>query len=99
LYSLSSPPLKRIEEQEKRYDDIQATKEDLMAKHRDEVKSSLIRKHEISDAMEQMKITNDYSLLDKLFAKTKKATSKGKKHGGGKGDHEGDEKDDRAQTA
>lgn len=32
---------------------------------------SLIRKHEIADAMEMMKMTNDYSILDKLFSKKK----------------------------
>ena len=45
---------------------------------------ALVRKHEISAAMEEMKVTNDYTLLNKLFPE------KGKKSRlGGNGEEDG----------
>lgn len=82
--------LKRIEDEDLRYERITNSKSDMLRRHREEMKHSLIRKHEIGDAMERMRMTNDYSLLDKLFAK------KGKKEKRGKHDNE---EDDRAMTA
>lgn len=59
--------LKRIEDAENRYDNIQRQRHEILCKHKDEVKMTLTRKHEISHAMDQMKISNDFSMLDKLF--------------------------------
>ncbi len=69
--------LKRIEDADRRYEDIQSRKSDLMSKYRAEQKRSLTRKHQIADAMEMMKVTGDTKLLDKIFAegKTKAATT------------------------
>lgn len=75
--------LRRIEEANNRYETIQSARQALLNKHREEVKNSLIRKHEISDAMELMKITNDFSLLDKIFTQKKSKT-----HTGGKAEEE-----------
>lgn len=48
------------------------TRHELLNKHNEEAKTALIRKHEIADAMERMRMTNDFTLLDKLFASKKK---------------------------
>lgn len=85
--------LRRIEEQEQRYAEIQAKKAELARKHVEEVKASLTRKHEIADAMSQMRMTNDFSLLDKLFAKKVKKVKKSGKP------EEGEGGDERAHTA
>ncbi len=82
--------LKRCEEADSRYDRIQAQRQQLIEKHREEVKSSLIRKHEIADAMETMRITNDFSILDKIFAKQKKGKEMSMKS------HKGDEEEEAA---
>jgi hypothetical protein len=71
--------LKKIQESDARYDKIQAGKQDLLLKRLEETKNSLCRKHEISDAMESMRISNDFGMLDKLFAKKQgKTGGKGK---------------------
>lgn len=59
--------MQRIMQQDARYEEIQSLKEGILRKHAEECKNSLIRKHEIGDTMERMRLTNDYSLLDKLF--------------------------------
>ena len=82
--------LKRCEEADSRYDRIQAQRQQLIEKHREEVKSSLIRKHEIADAMDTMRITNDFSILDKIFAKQKKGKEMSMKS------HKGDEEEEAA---
>ena len=64
--------LQKITMSDLRYEEIQAKKEEMLRRNAEESKNSLIRKHEIGDAMDQMRITNDFSLLDKLFAKKKK---------------------------
>ncbi len=51
---------------------MKKTRGEMLSKHSEEAKGSLIRKHEISDAMERMRMTNDFTLLDKLFVKNKK---------------------------
>mmetsp|Transcript_1921 Transcript_1921/g.3066 ORF Transcript_1921/g.3066 Transcript_1921/m.3066 type:complete len:537 (+) Transcript_1921:179-1789(+) len=63
--------LKHIESMDSRYEEIQSHKADLLNKHAEEAKQSLVRKHEISDMMDKMRMTNDFTLLDKLFAKQK----------------------------
>jgi hypothetical protein len=63
--------LQHISMQELRYEEIIARKEEMLRKHAEEAKTSLIRKHEISDAMDRMRTTNDFTLLDKLFASKK----------------------------
>ena len=78
--------LKKIEEANLRYDVIQTRKDELNRKHRDEVKSSLTRKHQINDAMEAMRVANDFTALDKLFAKKPE-----------KGKAKDDDKDDEKQ--
>lgn len=63
--------LQNISAQELRYEEIQAQREEMLRRHAEEAKLSLIRKHEISDAMDRMRMTNDFTLLDKLFASKK----------------------------
>lgn len=89
--------LKRIEDDDMRYENIQNGKRDLMRKYRMEEKRSLCRKHEIADAMDTMRVTGDFTLLDKIFAKNQKST----KPGAAKADKDdGDGDDPRlAQTA
>lgn len=70
--------LKSIEDADYRHEKIVETKEEMLRKHMEEQKNSLIRKHEISDVMDKMRQTNDFSLLEKLFAKKKKAVKGGK---------------------
>lgn len=83
-----------IAEADMRYEKIQEQKEDLMRRHREESKASLTRKHAISNAMDLMRVTNDYTLFDQLFADKKSKRKKNK----GQGDDEGG--DDRLnQTA
>ena len=73
--------LQKIYTEDMNYSMIKAQKTELLAKHRGEVKESLNRKHEITNAMEQMKITNDFTLLQKVFEKQKKANqSKNRAH-------------------
>jgi acetolactate synthase regulatory subunit len=73
--------LQKIQAQDMKYEDIQYKKTDLSKRHNEEAKHSLIRKHEISDAMEKMRMTNDYTLLDKLFdSKKNKRDKKEDKH-------------------
>ena len=67
--------LKRIEDAESRYDRIQAQREELLYKQKEEMKYTLTRKHEISNVMDQMRISNDFSMLDKLFVGKKKKSS------------------------
>jgi hypothetical protein len=59
-----------------KYEKIQEQKMDLIQRHREEVKASLNRKHEIANAMDIMRVTNDYSLLDQLFNDKKNRKSK-----------------------
>ena len=68
--------LQHISQQELRYEEIQAQREEMLRKHAEEAKNSLIRKHEIADAMDRMRMTNDFTLLDKLFASKKKKGDK-----------------------
>lgn len=63
--------LKRIEDAEDRYENIQRQRHEILCKHKEDVKFSLTRKHEIANVMEQMKISNDFSMLDKLFVNKK----------------------------
>lgn len=64
--------MQKIQSQNMKYEEIQAKKTELIRRHNEESKHSLIRKHEIGDAMERMRLTNDFTLLDKLFEKKKK---------------------------
>ena len=68
--------LQNISLQEAKYEDIQEQRAEMLRKHAEEAKNSLIRKHEISDAMDRMRMTNDFTLLDKLFASKKKKGEK-----------------------
>eukprot|EP01038_Epipyxis_sp_PR26KG_P009960 gene9960-13393_t len=92
--------LQRIEAQDMKYEQIQAQREELMRKHRDESKHSLIRKHEISSVMDTMRMTNDFTLLDKLFAtKSRKKDKRSTTAGGHKLEEGLDNNDERfAQT-
>ena len=60
--------LKKIESADDRYNDIQNQKYEILRKHNDDTKLTLVRKHEISDAMSQMLIQNNFSILDKLLS-------------------------------
>jgi len=86
--------LGRIEEADRRYEDIQGRRAKLMSSYRMEQKRSLTRKHAIADAMEMMKVTGDTKMLDSIFAgaEKNKTTVKG---GGG----DGDDEEDNAATA
>ena len=67
--------LKRIEDAENRYDNIQRQRAELLYKHKEEMKYTLTRKHEIAYVMDQMRISNDFSMLDKLFISKKNKSS------------------------
>lgn len=54
-----------------RYEKIQDQRRELLERHREEVKHSLNRKHEIANAMDLMRVTNDFTLLDQLFVDKK----------------------------
>ena len=69
--------LKKIEKGDIKMLKIKAEKNALLQKHRDESKASLTRKHAITDAMEQMRMTNDFSKLDQLFKKKPEKKDKG----------------------
>lgn len=58
--------LKRVEQDDLTYERLMTEKEEMLRRHREELKQALIRKHQITDAMEQMRVTNDFSLLSKL---------------------------------
>ena len=68
--------LKRIEDDDKNYENLMNEKNHMLSRHRDEMKLALIRKHQITDTMEEMRVTNDFTLLDKLFLKTGKKLRK-----------------------
>lgn len=70
--------LKKIEDEDRKYEMIQDAKKKLEVNHALEQKSSLIRKHEISETMEKMRQTNDFTLLDKLFVKKAAEDNKNK---------------------
>lgn len=101
--------LKRIEDADKRYDNMLDQKKDLMKRYRQEEKKSLTRKHAIADAMDQMRVTGDFSLLDKIFggstgggAKSTGAAASAKMggtHDGGGDGGEGEGPDKLAATA
>jgi hypothetical protein len=69
--------LQKIYNEDNKYEDILQKKQEMLNKHAEESKQSLVRKHEISDTMEKMKMSNDFTLLDKLFA-SKKSNNKNK---------------------
>lgn len=48
-----------------------------MLKRREAIKKSLMRKSQITETMEQMRITNDFSLIEKLFAENTRKAPKG----------------------
>lgn len=64
--------LQKIYSEDHKYEEMKNTRHELLNKHNEEAKTALIRKHEIADAMERMRMTNDFTLLDKLFASKKK---------------------------
>ena len=80
-----------------------------MKRYRQEEKKSLTRKHAIADAMDQMRVTGDFSLLDKIFggstgggAKSTGAAASAKMggtHDGGGDGGEGEGPDKLAATA
>lgn len=69
--------LKRIEDDDMRYNDAKEKKRQLMLRYRSEQKKSLTRKHEIADAMEAMRVTGDTRQLDKIFAAGKPQSTAG----------------------
>ena len=71
--------LSKIYKEDMNYAEIKSQRSALLKKHSEEVKTSLNRKHEIADAMEQMKISNDFSLLQKVFDKQMKASNSNKR--------------------
>lgn len=83
--------LQKIYTEDNKYEEIQQKKLEMLRRHNDEAKLSLSRKHEISDTMERMRMTNDFTLLDKLFAAKK---NKQMRKTGGRGE-DGDNDDPR----
>ncbi len=81
--------MRAIAEADRRYEKIQEEKRDILKRHNEESKYSLTRKHMINNAMDMMRVTNDYSLLDKLFNENKRGKKRGEKVRGG-GGYEGD---------
>lgn len=65
--------LNKIYTEDNKYEEICYKKSEMYQRHAEEAKQALIRKHEIADTMERMRMTNDYSLLDKLFSSKKNA--------------------------
>lgn len=78
--------LRRAHEEDLRYEKIQFDKLELQRRHREEAKASLIRKHAISNAMDLMRVTNDYTLLDQLFSDKKNRKKKSRKPDDADGD-------------
>lgn len=70
--------IKMINESDLRYESMKKQQQEMMKRHNDELKYSLIRKHAINNAMDLMRVTNDYSLLDKLFNENKRNRKKDK---------------------
>lgn len=60
--------LRNIEAEDERTKRILAEKEEMQRRHREEQKQSVVRKHQIASAMEIMRVSNDYSLLDQIFS-------------------------------
>ena len=60
--------LRRIQCEDERTEKLLLQKLELQRRHREESKNSLIRKHAISNAMDIMRVTNDFSMLDQLFS-------------------------------
>ena len=80
--------LRKIEDNEDRYEGIQQQRKELLEKRREEMKYTMLRKHEVGEIMDLMRITNDFTLLAKLTVKKAKPMTAT----GGKGDkEEGDE--------
>lgn len=77
--------MQRVHEADLRYEKIQYDKLELQRRHREEAKQSLTRKHQIANAMDMMRVTNDYTLLDQLFS-DKKNRRRTKKNDDGDGD-------------
>jgi hypothetical protein len=69
--------LRKIEAEDLKMLKLKAAKNALLTKHRDEGKLSLTRKHAIADAMDVMRMTNDFSKLDQLFKKKPEKKEKG----------------------
>jgi hypothetical protein len=61
--------LQKIYTEDNKFEDIKNQRQEMLDKHNEEAKQAMIRKHEISDIMERMRMTNDFTLLDKLFAR------------------------------
>jgi len=72
--------LKHLEDNDLKYENMLSEKEKMLQRHQDELKEALIRKHEITNTMELMRVTNDYTLLDKLFQQTMNNKTNNKKH-------------------
>lgn len=68
--------LQKIYSEDNKYEEIQGKKEEMLKRHSEDAKQALVRKHEIADTMDRMKMTNDFSLLDKLFVKSSSKNSK-----------------------
>lgn len=89
--------LQKIYTEDNKFEEIKGKKEEMLRRHNDESKQSLVRKHEIGETMERMRMTNDFTLLDKLFVNKKGskgggsagASRGGKGGGGGRGPEEG----------
>lgn len=72
--------LRNIEAEDERTKRLLTEKEEMQRRHKEELKQSVVRKHQIASAMEIMRVTNDYTLLDQIFS------GKKGKHGRKRGD-------------
>lgn len=78
--------MKRIELDDMRYEQIISEKDEMLKKHLEEQRESMIRKHIVSETMEKMRVTNDFSLLSKLNFKDIKKSNNHTTSAGGMGE-------------
>lgn len=76
--------LQKIYTEDNKYEEIKNSRDEMLRRHNDEAKNSMIRKHEITETMEKMRMTNDFTLLDKLFASRRNKKDRHGTAGGGK---------------
>eukprot|EP01041_Mallomonas_annulata_P000415 gene415-751_t len=60
--------MRKIQSEDERTKRLEMEKQDMQLRHREESRNSLQRKHAITNAMDIMRVTNDFSMLDQLFS-------------------------------
>eukprot|EP00607_Mallomonas_marina_P003977 CAMPEP_0182437984 /NCGR_PEP_ID=MMETSP1167-20130531/85427_1 /TAXON_ID=2988 /ORGANISM="Mallomonas Sp, Strain CCMP3275" /LENGTH=499 /DNA_ID=CAMNT_0024631117 /DNA_START=131 /DNA_END=1630 /DNA_ORIENTATION=+ len=64
--------LRKIQSEDEKTERLLIERLEMQRRHKEEAKQSLQRKHAISNAMDIMRVTNDFSMLDQLFSGGKK---------------------------